>query len=101
MNRLIPTSALYQSDKGSLMIEFIEGLCDIPEREWSPRERKFMNDAIDNGEIYAAEVTRTSTALVVSTDLGSPNNKIELWVPLRTDEKKALKILQQIAEELI
>ena len=101
MNRLVPTSALYASDKGSLMIKFIEELCDVPEGEWSPREKKWMNEAVDHGEIYATEVLRTPTALVVSTDLGTPESRIELRVPLFVDEKKAMKALQELAETLM
>lgn len=100
MNRIVPTSALDNGQEPS-MVRLIKELCDVPPDQWSPREQKIMDSAMAHGELYYANVTRTPTALVVSTDLGSPDSKIELRVPLFVDEKKALKILQQVAEEML
>lgn len=99
MMRLVPTSALYDNQE-PLMVKFIEELCDIPEGEWSPREKKWMDQAMLHGELYHADVTRTPTALHLSTDLGDLDSKIELRVPLFVNEKKALKALQELAEHL-
>jgi hypothetical protein len=83
------------------MIKLIEELCDVPEGEWSPREKKFMDEAFSHGELYHANVVRTPTALCLSTDLGDPDSKIELRIPLFINEKKAMRALQELAVTLM
>lgn len=99
MNRIVPTSAL-DNNQEPVMARFIRELCDVPEGEWSPREKKWMDQAMSHGELYYADVTRTPTALHLSTDLGDPGSKIELRVPLFINEKRVLKGLQELAEYL-
>lgn len=99
MNRIVPTSALDNSQEPS-MVRLIKELCDVPSDQWSPREAKIMDNAFAHGELYHANVTRTPTTLVLTTDLGDPDSTIELRVPLNIDEKKALQLLQELAEGL-
>lgn len=99
MNRIVPTSAL-DDNQDPAMARLIRELCDVPSDQWSPREKRIMDSAFDHGELYHANVTRTPTAFVLETDLGDPDSKIELRVPLNIDEKKALQLLQNLAEGL-
>lgn len=99
MNRIVPTSALDDNQEPA-MARLIRELCDVPQDQWSSREKRIMDSAFAHGELYHANVTRTPTALVLETDLGDPDSKIELRVPLNIDEKKALQLLQELAEGL-
>lgn len=99
MNRIVPTSALDNSQEPS-MVRLIKELCDVPQDQWSDREKRIMDSAFAHGELYHANAIRTPTALVLTTDLGDPDSKIELRVPLNIDEKKALQLLQELAEGL-
>lgn len=99
MNRIVPTSAL-DDNRDPAMAKFIRELCDVPQDEWSAREKRIMDSAFSHGELYHANVVKTPTALVLTTDLGDPDSTIELRVPLNIDEKKALQLLQELAEGL-
>ena len=99
MNRIVPTSAL-DDNQEPVMARFIRELCNVPQDEWSAREKRIMDSAFAHGELYHANVTRTPSALVLTTDLGDPDSTIELRVPLNVNEKKALQLLQELAEGL-
>ena len=98
--KLVPTSLLYEQQTEEIT-KMIEELCEVPPNEWSPREKKLMDDAMGYGCLYHADIVRMANCLVVSTDLGDPDSKIELRVPLFVEEKKALRALQHLAETLL
>ena len=103
MNRIVPTSAL-DDNQEPVMARFIRELCDVPQDEWSAREKRIMDNAFAHGELYHANseevIGEHESYRVLSTDLGDPDSKIELRVPLNIDEKKALQLLQELAEGL-
>lgn len=98
MMKLVHTCAMDGAPE--MYRERINELLDVPEDEWSPREKEFMDKAFSHGELYQMEVIKTPTALALTTDLGSPDSKIELLVPHYIDEKKVMRALQTLAETL-
>lgn len=98
-NTLIFTSAL-ADNRDDFQSKLIRELCDIPPEQWSPREKRIMQEAATHGEIYPMIIEEYDTYNRYITDLGYPSQKIFVQIPKEIDQKKAAECVQLLAEGL-
>lgn len=80
----------------------IEELMSVPMDSMSVREQAVMDKAMDDGDIYWANVsTNVDGSFDISTDLGSPDSNIMVRFPKHVPESTALKALQKLVNEVM
>jgi len=96
---LVTTSAL-DPKRGEFEVKLIRELGRIPSEEWSTRENRLMEDALDHGELYHMTIEQHDSFVRYITDLGDPDSKITVDLPKGIDENKAINAVQLLAEGL-
>lgn len=100
---LVTTSALSTTD--SYRSELIRELCGVNSGDWSSREMKLMNSAMEHGEVYpmVIEISESPIFTRFTTDLGQPEDKLIVIIHTKfTEERriKAAELVQLLAEGL-
>lgn len=96
---LVTTSTL-DPKRGDFEVKLMRELGSIPSQEWSVREHRLIEDALDHGELYYMTIEQHENFVRYITDLGDPDSKITVNLPKGIDENKAIKAVQLLAEGL-
>ena len=96
---LVTTSAL-DPKREDFEVKLIRELGHVPSEEWSTRENRLMEDALDHGELYHMTIEQHDSFVRYITDLGDPDSKITVDLPKGIDENKAINAVQLLAEGL-
>lgn len=96
---LVPTTVF--DDDDVFRANLIKDLCKVDPKEWSPREKKLMENAMDHGELYHMMAGKHESYLELQTDLGDPGASVMVRLPVGINEDKAIAAFQKFAEELM
>ena len=80
----------------------IEELMMVAMDDMSPREQDVMDKAMNDGDIYWANISKNvDGSFDVTTDLGSPDSNILVRFPKHVPHTTALKALQKLVNEVM